>query len=100
MESPEPGARRHVVVAGAGWLGSALGLALLARGDRVTAVRRRPGLPPALEGTAAVALQLDLAEPGALGSLPSEVDGVVACQAAGADGVGPYRRAYVEATRA
>ncbi|HET9594272.1 MAG TPA: NAD-dependent epimerase/dehydratase family protein, partial [Anaeromyxobacteraceae bacterium] len=91
---------RHVLVAGAGWLGSALARALLARGDRVTAVRRRPGLPAALEGSAAIPLAVDLAEPGAAARLPGDVDAVVACQAAGSDAPEAYRRAYVDATRA
>jgi nucleoside-diphosphate-sugar epimerase len=91
---------RHVLVAGAGWLGAALGRALLAQGDRVTAARRRPGLPPGLAGTAASALQVDLAEPGAARLLPPDLEAVIACQAAGADGVEAYRRAYVDATRA
>jgi nucleoside-diphosphate-sugar epimerase len=91
---------RHVLVAGAGWLGSALARALLARGERVTAVRRRPGLPAALEGTGAVPLALDLAEPGAAARLPRDVDAVVACQAAGADAPEAYRRTYVDATAA
>jgi nucleoside-diphosphate-sugar epimerase len=91
---------RHVLVAGAGWLGTALGRALLAGGDRVTAVRRHPGLPPGLEGTGAAALALDLAEPGAERALPADLDAIVACQAAGGDGVEGYERAYVLASRA
>lgn len=79
----------HVLVAGAGWLGSAIARALEARGDRVTTVRRGPG----------ATLALDLADPASLDRLPADVSAIVACQAGGAGDVAAYRRAYVEATR-
>lgn len=88
----------HVLVAGAGWLGTALCQALAARGDRVTAVRRtpRPGAP---EGAGVEALAVDLAEAGAAARLPAALDAVIACQAARGEGEGPYRRAYLDANR-
>ncbi len=90
----------HVVVAGAGWLGSALSRVLAGRGHRVTAVRRDPTRAAALASPGVEPLALDLCAPDAAERLPRDVDAVVACQAAGADGPEAYRRAYVDATRA
>lgn len=89
----------HVLVAGAGWLGAALCEALVARGDRVTAVRRDPRRAAELTRLGASPLALDLAAPGAAARLPADLDAVVACQAASADGEAPYRRAYLDANR-
>jgi nucleoside-diphosphate-sugar epimerase len=89
----------HVVVAGAGWLGSALIRELVARGHRVTAIRRDPARAAALAAPGVVPLPLDLAEGGAAARLPHDLDAVVACQSASGEGVEPYRRAYVEASR-
>jgi nucleoside-diphosphate-sugar epimerase len=89
----------HVLLAGCGWLGTALGRALVARGDRVTGIRRDPGRAEALRAAGIAPLALDLAAPRSAARLPRDVDAVVACQAAGADGEGPYRAAYVDANR-
>jgi nucleoside-diphosphate-sugar epimerase len=90
----------HVLVAGAGWLGSALSRALAAGGHRVTAVRRDPARAAALASSGVFPLALDLTVPGAAGRLPADLDAIVACQSASGDGPDPYRRAYVDATRA
>jgi nucleoside-diphosphate-sugar epimerase len=89
----------HVLVAGCGWLGTAVARRLVARGDRVTGVRRDPGRAAALAGLGVAPLALDLAAAGAGERLP-EVDAIVACQAAGGEGEGAYRAAYLEANRA
>jgi len=89
----------HVLVAGAGWLGAALARTLVARGDRVTGVRRDAARAALLAGDGVEPLALDLSEPESGRRIPQGVDAIVACQAAGADGVGPYRRAYVDANR-
>jgi nucleoside-diphosphate-sugar epimerase len=89
----------HVLVAGAGWLGGALSRALAGQGHRVTAVRRDPARAAALASPGVEPLALDLCAPGAAERLPRDLDAVVACQAAGADGLEAYRRAYVDATR-
>jgi nucleoside-diphosphate-sugar epimerase len=60
----------HVLVAGAGWLGSALSRTLAARGHRVTAVRRDPARAAALASPGVEPLALDLAAPGAAAGLP------------------------------
>ncbi len=89
----------RVLVAGCGWLGTAVARACLARGDRVVAVRRDPGRAEALRALGAEPLVLDLADPASAARLPDGIDAVVACQAAGAEGVEPYRRAYLDANR-
>ena len=88
----------HVLVAGAGWLGSTLSRVLAGQGHRVTAVRRDPSRAEALASPGVTPLALDLCAPGAAGRLPRDLDAVVACQSAGADGEAAYRRAYVDAT--
>jgi nucleoside-diphosphate-sugar epimerase len=89
----------HVLVAGAGWLGSALCRALAGHGHRVTALRRDPARAAALVSPGVESMALDLCAPGAADRLPGDLDAVVACQSAGADGPEAYRRAYVDATR-
>lgn len=89
----------RVLVAGAGWLGTALCRRLAADGHEVHAVRRDPARAAALALPGVSPLALDLAAPGAAARLPGGLDAVVACQSAGADGPEPYRRAYVDATR-
>ncbi|HEU4382916.1 MAG TPA: NAD-dependent epimerase/dehydratase family protein [Anaeromyxobacteraceae bacterium] len=86
-------------MAGCGWLGAAVARACLGRGDRVTAVRRDPSRAEALRALGAEPLALDLAEPGSAERLPPGIEAMVACQAAGAEGVELYRRAYLEANR-
>jgi nucleoside-diphosphate-sugar epimerase len=90
----------RVLVAGAGWLGTALARALAARGDRPTAVRRRAEPHPELSALGVEVLQVDLAAPVAARRLPRELDAVIACQAADGDGASAYRRAYLDANRA
>jgi nucleoside-diphosphate-sugar epimerase len=89
----------HVLVAGAGWLGSSVARALAGGGHRVTAVRRDPARAAALSSPGVDPLALDLCGPGAGDRLPRDLDAVVACQSAGADGPDAYRRAYVDGTR-
>jgi nucleoside-diphosphate-sugar epimerase len=91
---------RRILVAGAGWLGSAIARCLLAMGDQVVAVRRDPRSLEALARAGATPLALDLAAPGAARSIPAGVDAIVACQSAGADTPAAYRAAYVDANRA
>ena len=90
----------RVLVAGAGWLGSALARRLLAEGHGVVAVRRDPASLRPLVEAGATALALDLATPGAARLIPRDVDAVVACQSSSVDTPEAYRAAYVEANRA
>jgi nucleoside-diphosphate-sugar epimerase len=90
----------HVLVAGCGWFGTAIARALVARGDRVTGIRRDAARAEALRPLGIAPLALDLGGAGAEERLPGDVEAIVACQAAGADGEAAYRAAYVDANRA
>jgi nucleoside-diphosphate-sugar epimerase len=87
----------HVLVAGCGWLGTALARALVARGDRVTGIRRDPGRAAALAAYGVAPLALDLGASDAAEAIPA-VDAIVACQSAGTDSPEAYRAAYVTST--
>jgi nucleoside-diphosphate-sugar epimerase len=89
----------HVLVAGCGWLGTAVARALVARGDRVTGIRRDPGRAAALSALGIEPLALDLTAAGAAARLP-RVDAILACQSSGADTAEAYRAAYLGATSA
>lgn len=89
----------HVVVAGCGWLGTALARRLVFMGARVTGVRRDPARAEALRALGVEPLALDLARPGAEARLP-RADAVIACQAAAGEGVAAYAAAYLDANRA
>lgn len=82
----------RVLIAGCGYVGCALGELLVARGDAVWGLRRRPvGLPQGVEP-----LEADLVVSRSLRDLPSELDFVVyAASPAGGDDA-HYRTAYVE----
>jgi nucleoside-diphosphate-sugar epimerase len=88
----------HVLVAGCGWLGTAIARRLLERGERVTGIRRSPERAAELADLGIAPLALDLAAAGAAARIP-KADAIIACQAAGGDGEGPYRAAYVSANR-
>jgi nucleoside-diphosphate-sugar epimerase len=89
----------HVLVAGCGWLGTAIARRLVARGDRVTGIRRDPARAAGLAALGVEPLALDLAAPGAADRLP-RADAIVACQAAAGQGEEAYRAAYLDANRA
>lgn len=89
----------HVLVAGCGWLGSAVARRLLARGDGVRALVRTRASAGALEanGIDAAALDLTTASPREIPLLG--IDAIVACTSAGGSDDGAYRAVYVDATR-
>ena len=89
----------HVLVAGCGWLGTEIARRLLARGDRVTGVRRDPARAARLASMGVAPLAVDLSAAGAERLLP-DADAVVACQSARGDAVADYRSAYLAANRA
>ncbi len=85
----------RVLIAGCGYVGSALGLALAADGHEVFGLRRNPGtLPPEIKP-----VSTDLARPLPAGALPPDLD--VAFYTASAAGANDeaYRTAYVEGPR-
>jgi nucleoside-diphosphate-sugar epimerase/uncharacterized iron-regulated protein len=87
--------RERVLIAGCGYVGTALGLALAAAGHEVFALRRRPeGVPAPLRPVAA-----DLSRPESLRALPSGIDLVFYTAAAGGGGDDAYRIAYVDGVR-
>ena len=81
----------RVLIAGCGYVGTALGLQLLERGHDVWALRRDPSaLPSAFNKLAA-----DLASPADMAVLPSGLDHVVYAASAGEASDAAYERAYV-----
>ncbi|CAN5701352.1 SDR family oxidoreductase [soil metagenome] len=85
----------RVLVAGCGYVGSALAERLVRAGHSVWGLRRRPaGLP---EGV--VPVPADLGDPGSLRSLPAGLDFVVYTAAADGSEEGAYRAAYVDGLR-
>lgn len=89
----------HVLVAGCGWLGTAVARRLVERGDRVTGIRRDPARARALSALGVTPLAIDLAGPRAEARVP-DVDAIVACQSAAGGSAEAYRAAYVDANRA
>jgi nucleoside-diphosphate-sugar epimerase len=88
----------RVLVAGCGWLGTAVAQRLAARGDRVIAIRRDPVRVAGLAAPGVEPLALDLSDPASERYLPG-ADAIVACQAAGGDTEAAYRTAYLDANR-
>lgn len=89
----------HVLIAGCGWLGSAVAQRLVERGERVTGVRSEPGRAEALRALGVEPLVLDLADPASVSRIPQDVDAIIAMQSAQGEAETHYRRAYIEANR-
>jgi nucleoside-diphosphate-sugar epimerase len=81
----------RALIAGAGYVGAALAVELIARGYEVFVLRRSDAPPP----PGARALRADLTAPGALDALP-EAELVVYTAAADERSDAAYRRAYVD----
>jgi nucleoside-diphosphate-sugar epimerase len=85
-----------VLVAGCGYVGTAAGRLLAARGRTVWGLRRDPsGLPEAIEP-----LPLDLLDPELPRRLPPAIDAVLFTAAPGGGGEAAYRATYVNGLRA
>lgn len=81
----------RVLIAGCGYVGTAVGLRLVEQGHEVWALRRDPAaLPDSFNKLAA-----DLAQPAALARLPRGLDYVVYSASAGEASDAAYERAYV-----
>lgn len=82
----------RVLIAGCGYVGSALARLLVADGDRVFGLKRAPReLPPGVEPVAA-----DVTDPASLEGLPGELDALVYAVSPGGGDAGRYREAYVD----
>lgn len=82
----------QVLIAGCGYLGTALGLRLSAAGYEVWGLRRQPdGLPPSIHPVAA-----DLAVPESLRGLPRGIDVVFYTAGAASRTEAAYRAAYID----
>lgn len=85
----------RALIAGCGYVGSALASMLVDDGHEVWGIRRNPAaLPPGVHP-----LPLDLADPAALAGLPPRLDFVAFTATADAFTDDAYRRAYVDAPR-
>lgn len=85
----------NVLIAGCGYVGTALGVELAAQGERVWGLRRDASqLPPQLG-----ALSADLGDPSSLGSLPRALDYLVYCAGADEASDPAYERVYVSGLR-
>ena len=73
--------------------------ALLARGDRVTGVRRSAGSAEQLRAAGIEPIQADLSDAGSLALLPPGLEALVVCPSAGGDQEANYRRAYIDVNR-
>jgi len=83
----------RVLIAGYGYVGSALAKLLIARGDTVWGLRR--GAP--LDDASGVRfIQADLEDARSLTELPQDLDWVVFCASAGGSNEEAYRRLYLE----
>lgn len=89
----------HVLIVGIGWLGREVARGLLAEGHRVTGVRRRVEGQARLVELGVEPVVADLTDPRSAEHLPTGVDAVVACPAAGGGDVASYRSAYLEVNR-
>jgi nucleoside-diphosphate-sugar epimerase len=80
-----------VLIAGCGYVGTALGERLVERDHQVWALRRdTSGLPAAFNKVSA-----DLTDPAGLDAIPADIDHVVYCASAGESSDAAYQRAYV-----
>jgi uncharacterized iron-regulated protein/nucleoside-diphosphate-sugar epimerase len=80
----------RALIAGCGYVGTALGRLLVERGHEVFGLRRRPeGLPPGIRPLAA-----DLCDAATLRALPDGLDWVFYAASAGGGGPAAYREAY------
>lgn len=85
----------NVLIAGCGYVGTALGLELVRRGDHVWGLRRDASQLPAELG----AVSADLSDPTTLRGLPRALDYVVYCAGADEASDAAYERVYVNGLR-
>jgi nucleoside-diphosphate-sugar epimerase len=82
----------RILIAGCGYVGSALGALLVSEADTVWGLRRRPGgLPLGIRH-----FEADISVPRSLADLPAHLDAVVYAISPGGNDDAHYRMAYVE----
>ncbi|MDP9455639.1 MAG: hypothetical protein M3Q60_07555 [Actinomycetota bacterium] len=84
----------RILIAGCGYVGSALGLLLAADGHTVFGLRRNPALPAAINP-----IRADLSTPLPPEALPPDLDAVVSTASPGGSSDEAYRTAYVDGPR-
>jgi len=89
----------RVLIAGCGYVGTALGTALCALGHQVAGIRRPGGDPGPMRAAGIEPLHADLSRRGDLDPLPASWDWVVACAAPSEGGEAAYRSVYLEGLR-
>ena len=85
----------RILIAGCGYVGTALALRLLDGGHEVHGLRRRASILPA----GVVPIAADLADPASLGALPRKLDYVVYTAAPDGPGDNAYRAVYIDGLR-
>lgn len=85
----------RILIAGCGYVGSALGLLLAREGHTVFGLRRNVAALPA----GITPVRADLSEPLPLDVLPDDLDAVVCAASPGGSSDGAYRAAYVDGPR-
>jgi nucleoside-diphosphate-sugar epimerase len=88
----------RVLIIGCGYVGLPLGAELVRLGHEVFGLRRTPSAENELKAAGIQPLFADITKPEELKKLPSELDWVVHCVAAGGDAEN-YRRVYLEGTK-
>lgn len=89
----------RVLIVGCGYLGKAVGAALIQRGHSVWGLRRSNAADPELKKLGIVPVQADIRVPETLSSLSLPCDWVIHCVSATGGGTAEYSRIYVEGTR-
>lgn len=89
----------RVLIAGCGYVGTAVGSTLLAQGHAVTGLRRSPSGVALLQTAGLNAFAVDLTNPAHLATLPSAWDWVVFCGAPPETTEAAYRAVYFEGAR-
>ena len=89
----------RVLIVGCGYVGRALGAALVRQGHDVFGLRRSTLANDALRRVGIQPVPADITRPETLTALPRNFDWVVNCAAAGSGSVADYRRVYLAGTR-
>lgn len=89
----------RVLIVGCGYVGRQVGAELGRAGHQVYGVRRNPAGNADLAAVGIEPVNADFTIPGALDRVPDPFDWVVLCAGASGNGVGEYRRVYLDGAR-